>query len=232
MRTSPERSLVQAHAAGLPVHVFESASHDIPDILRSTVKRLTKYDYAIDGDRLIVPIARNHLSSAGILIDEVRKNPELKSHILFHDGKDQRTFDDVVWDMEKNPRLLTHMIDQEQGFVQPVRVLITPKIKGAGEGNVINAADIKYKDAPLENLTLATRLYTQFNGEAATDRNAARLIGQRLIVQTDRILITGIDEMRMDDEKPTITMHIIAEQPCMRAYNASQPIPAGYDRRI
>lgn len=225
MRTSTDRNLVTVP----PPQVFADVANDVPAILIPLIKRLTQYCYAIENGRVIVPIARTHLSSASVLIDAVRVTPGLKDHIIFDDGDRRRSFDDVVWDLEKHPRVFTNILAQEQGRVQPIRVVVTPKVTGPGEGNVINCADIKFKEPPLQNLTLAVRLNTQLHGISTAYKNATQLCGHRMIIQTDDITVSGIDQLRMRDEKPEITMRIIAQPTCMRILDTAKPAVRGLE---
>ncbi len=115
-----------------------------PAIFQPLIKRLVNFDPKIQNGRLVVSLNQEALGAAGILIEEVAKNQLLRELILFNDNGTRRSYDDVVCDVQKNPAGFIEMVKQEQGFHQPLRILITPPVRDHGK----NSHEIACRDVP------------------------------------------------------------------------------------
>ena len=190
--------------------------HAIEALLPHLSKTVHSYK---DGQLALLLDDRFLSHSASVVVVAVERMPEIAKKIFFFDTVTHgfRPYDDVIWNIEKNPRRLAALA--YKGDAHSSHIIVTPAVRGnnSRDRSSIDCEKIMLSDSPVKGLGMIVRLRARDAFGAATDwQNIDIHRGHRQLVNANDVVISGFDQFELPN--PVIYMDIAVRPACARDY--------------
>lgn len=226
------------HLALAQIYARTAPRDEIADGLKEILPALSKCRHLYKDGHLYVLMGENFLTvAAGVLVRAVEHNDALADRIILLDPqtRTQRSYHDVVWDIEKQPLKIARLAYQSAAYAPLTQILVTPSVLGnnSKDRSQMDCRKIMMPDSPVAGLGMVVRLSAKDSFDHASEWHDIDLRrNQRQIVQTRNVTMSGIDDFQFPN--PVMVMDVAVAPACIRNFPsvAYQPGAEKYDRQI